>query len=59
MQSATSGEEDIPLGASLVVSTIELSDEVISRVDDWGSERQVTRSEALRRLVELGLKAKK
>jgi hypothetical protein len=56
MQSATNGEEDTT--SSLCVSTIELSDEVIVQVDDWASQRQLTRSEALRRLVESGLKAK-
>jgi hypothetical protein len=56
MRSTTTGEEDIPPSESLVVSTIELSEEVIARVDDWGSERQLTRSEALSRLVESGLK---
>jgi len=41
--------------------TIRLSDEFIATVDAW-AERQndaPTRSEAIRRLVELGLKAKK
>jgi hypothetical protein len=27
-------------------------------IDTWGEEREVSRSEAIRRLVELGLKAK-
>jgi hypothetical protein len=42
------------------VRTIRLSDEFISSVDAW-AEKQVDRpgrSEAIRRLVELGLKAK-
>jgi hypothetical protein len=43
------------------VRTMRLSDEFIAKVDAWAA-RQVDdpgRSEAIRRLVELGLKAKK
>ena len=32
---------------------------LIDQVDAWGAENEGTRSEAIRRLVELGLKAKK
>jgi hypothetical protein len=41
--------------------TIRLSDEFIATVDAWAvsQEDAPTRSEAIRRLVELGLKAKK
>jgi hypothetical protein len=39
--------------------TIRLSDEFIATVDAWAEKHEVTRSEAIRRLVELGLKAKK
>ena len=40
--------------------TIRLSDDFISSVDNWAAEQsdQPGRSEAIRRLVELGLKAK-
>lgn len=39
--------------------TFRLSDEFIAAVDDWGRDHNATRSEAIRRLVEIGLKAKK
>jgi hypothetical protein len=32
---------------------------LIDQVDAWGAENDGTRSEAIRRLVELGLKARK
>ena len=38
--------------------TIRLSDEFIATVDAWAEDRGVTRSEAIRRLVELGLTVK-
>jgi Arc/MetJ-type ribon-helix-helix transcriptional regulator len=38
--------------------TIRLSDEFIATVDQWAVDNGTTRSEAIRRLVELGLKAK-
>jgi len=43
------------------VRTIRLSDEFIASVDAWAASQDdaPTRSEAIRRLVELGLKAKK
>jgi len=41
--------------------TIRLSDEFIANVDAWaaGQDDEPSRSEAIRRLVEIGLKAKK
>jgi predicted transcriptional regulator len=39
--------------------TIRLSDEFIAKVDTWAETNDTTRSDAIRRLVELGLKAKK
>ena len=41
-------------------STIRLSDQFIARVDAWAAQQseEIGRSEAIRRLVELGLKAK-
>jgi hypothetical protein len=41
--------------------TIRLSDEFIANVDTWAASQadSPTRSEAIRRLVDLGLKAKK
>ena len=49
-----------PTGAD-PARTIRLSDEFIATVDGWAAEQddQPSRSEAIRRLVELGLKAKK
>jgi hypothetical protein len=38
--------------------SIRLSDEFIATVDAWASKNDTTLSEAIRRLVELGLKAK-
>jgi predicted DNA-binding protein len=40
------------------VRAIRLSDEFIAKVDAWASKNETTRSDAIRRLVELGLKAK-
>jgi metal-responsive CopG/Arc/MetJ family transcriptional regulator len=33
-----------------------LSNELVARIDAWAGENEVSRSEAIRRLVELGLK---
>jgi hypothetical protein len=43
------------------VRTMRLSDEFIAKVDAWASAQddEPSRSEAIRRLVEIGLKAKK
>jgi hypothetical protein len=43
------------------VRTMRLSDDFMAKVDAWASQQddQPGRSEAIRRLVELGLKAKK
>jgi len=43
------------------VRTMRLSDEFIAKVDAWAGKQDDTpgRSEAIRRLVELGLKAKR
>jgi hypothetical protein len=43
------------------VGTIRLSDEFLERVDGWAAKQDDTlgRPEAIRRLVEIGLKAKK
>ena len=43
------------------VRTMRLSDEFIAKVDAWAEKQddQLGRTEAIRRLVELGLKAKK
>jgi hypothetical protein len=38
---------------------VRMSDELMVRIESWAEEISVTRSEAIRRLVELGLKAKK
>lgn len=41
------------------VRTMRLSDEFIAKVDAWAQAHGTGRSEAIRRLVEMGLKAKK
>jgi hypothetical protein len=41
------------------VRAMRLSDEFVAKVDAWAEANKVSRSEAIRRLVELGLKAKK
>jgi Ribbon-helix-helix protein, copG family len=38
--------------------TFRLSDEFMAALDVWASKNGTTRSEAIRRLVEIGLKAK-
>ena len=41
------------------VSTFDMSSRLAAMVDDWAERRSVTRAEAIRRLVELGLNAKR
>jgi hypothetical protein len=41
------------------VSAVRLPATLTKQVDAWGKDQGATRSEAIRRLVELGLKAKK
>ena len=41
------------------VSAVRLPSDLTEQVDAWGEDRELNRSEAIRRLVELGLKAKK
>jgi hypothetical protein len=38
---------------------VRISDELMGQIQKWGKDNSATRSEAIRRLVELGLKAKK
>jgi hypothetical protein len=38
---------------------VRISDDLMSQIQKWGRENSATRSEAIRRLVELGLKVKK
>ena len=38
---------------------VRISDDLMGQIQKWGRENSATRSEAIRRLVELGLKAKK
>jgi Arc/MetJ-type ribon-helix-helix transcriptional regulator len=40
------------------VSAVRLPKDLTKAIDTWGEEHEVSRSEAIRRLVELGLKAK-
>jgi hypothetical protein len=37
---------------------VRISDDLIARIQKWAKKNSTTRSEAIRRLVELGLKAK-
>jgi Arc/MetJ-type ribon-helix-helix transcriptional regulator len=41
------------------VSAVRLPVELTTAVDEWAQDHEASRSEAIRRLVELGLKAKK
>jgi hypothetical protein len=41
------------------IATVELPDDIAAQVDDWAARHQLTRAEAIRALVEIGLKAKK
>ena len=41
-----------------VVSAVRLTIIQTAEIDAWAEEREISRSEAIRRLVELGLKAK-
>jgi hypothetical protein len=38
---------------------VRISDELMGRIEKWATENTASRSEAIRHLVELGLKAKK
>jgi hypothetical protein len=38
---------------------VRISDDLMGRIQKWAAENSASRSEAIRRLVELGLKAKK
>jgi hypothetical protein len=40
------------------VSAARLPTDITEQIDTWGEERKLNRSEAIRRLVEIGLKAK-
>ena len=37
---------------------VRISDDLMGRIEKWAAENTASRSEAIRRLVELGLKAK-
>ena len=37
---------------------VRISDDLMGQIQKWGRENSATRSEAIRRLVEIGLKAK-
>jgi len=45
-------------GGVYPVSAVRLAPEVAAAVDDWAVANEIGRSEAIRRLVEIGLKAK-
>jgi len=38
---------------------LRISDDLMGRIQKWAKDNSATRSEAIRRLVEIGLKAKK
>src|SRR5260370_12718786 len=40
------------------VSAVRLPEDITANVDSWGASQGVSRSEAIRRLVEIGLKVK-
>lgn len=48
-----------PSGGRDPALTVRLPQDLIDRLEAWASDNDVTRSEAIRRLVELGLAAKK
>jgi hypothetical protein len=48
-----------PLIQSEPVSAVRLPADLTAEIDDWANHHEISRSEAIRRLVELGLKAKK
>jgi metal-responsive CopG/Arc/MetJ family transcriptional regulator len=45
-----------PTGAALPVTAVRLAPELLATVDKWAKKAETNRSEAIRRLVELGLK---
>ncbi len=44
---------------TVIINTLEMPARTCAEVDVWASRRALTRTEAIRRLVELGLKAEK
>jgi Ribbon-helix-helix protein, copG family len=40
------------------ISAVQLSADITAAIDAWAGDHQVSRSEAIRRLIELGLKVK-
>jgi hypothetical protein len=48
-----------PTGAPLPVTAVRLDPQLLELVDKWAEKSDINRSEAIRRLVEIGLKAKK
>jgi Ribbon-helix-helix protein, copG family len=48
-----------PLIQSEPVSAVRLPADLTAEIDAWANHHEISRSEAIRRLVELGLKAKK
>jgi hypothetical protein len=51
-------EQEVIVGRD-PVRTMRLSDELLGAVDAWAKSHDMGRSEAFRRLLEIGLKAKK
>jgi len=48
-----------PLTQSEPVSAVRLPTDLTTEIDAWANYHEISRSEAIRRLVELGLKGKK
>jgi len=48
-----------PTGTALPETAVRLAPELLTLVDKWASKAETNRSEAIRQLVEIGLKAKK
>ncbi len=48
-----------PLAQSEPVSAVRLPAGLTAEIDAWANDREISRSEAIRRLVERGLKTKK
>jgi hypothetical protein len=58
IKKATPKRRGRPATGRAPTRTLRLTDEFMANVDDWAAANKTTRSEAIRRLVELGLKVK-
>jgi ribbon-helix-helix CopG family protein len=48
-----------PLIQSAPVSAVRLPKDLTAEIDAWANNQEISRSEAIRRLVEIGLRSKK